>query len=458
MYRIERDTLGEVKVPENAYYGAQTQRALMHFRFSGKPLPRRFLRCLAWIKEKAAEVHREQGRLDSAIADAVVRAAREVRQGLFWDHFPVDVYQTGSGTSTNMNMNEVIAGRANEILTGRRGGKSPVHPNDHVNLGQSSNDVIPTALHMAAWFAVRDECLPALAELEQALRDKAEAFAHVMKIGRTHLQDALPVYLGQEFSGYARQVELGGMRLRSVEERLCEVALGGTAVGTGVGAPEGFAEQVLALINEESGSAFRRAADPFEAQGAQDAVVETSAMAKTVAVGLMKIANDLRWLASGPRCGLREIRLPALQPGSSIMPGKVNPVIPEAVIQAGARIVGNDTVAALAGQGGVLELNLMLPLLADSVLESLRLLARSARALAEHCVRGIEADRERCASLVERSLALATYLVPRVGYDGAAEVARKAYKEGKTVRETVREMGLLDESELEKVFSKLIPE
>ncbi|MBZ4659820.1 MAG: class fumarate hydratase [Desulfacinum sp.] len=455
--RVERDSLGEVRVPEVAYYGAQTQRAVENFGLGNVTMPRDLLRVLALIKEKAAQVHGKEGRLDPGIAEAVARAAREVMDGLHWDQFPVDVYQTGSGTSTNMNMNEVIAGRANEILTGRRGGREPVHPNDHVNLGQSSNDVIPTAIRMAAWMAVKDRCLPALKGLHEVLRKKASQFRDVVKIGRTHLQDALPVTLGQEFSGYARQVELGIERLQSLEARLCEVPLGGTAVGTGVGAPPGFARAVLDEINRETGCRFREAADHFEAQGSQDVLVEASGMVRTVAVSLAKIANDIRWLGSGPRCGLGELRLPELQPGSSIMPGKVNPVIPEAVIQACARIVGNDQTLALAGQGGVFELNLMLPLMAHTLLESLGLLANAARALAQRCVAGIEADRVRCASMVEQSLALATYLVPLVGYDRAAEVAKKAHRDGITVREAALALGVASEEDLDRAFRELVP-
>ena len=434
-WRSEKDTLGEVLVPVDAYYGAQTQRAVQNFPISGQTMPRPFLEALALIKEKAAQVHAAHGRLDAPLAEAICQAAREVQSGSFWDQFPVDVFQTGSGTSTNMNMNEVLAGRANEILTGRRGGKDPVHPNDHVNLAQSSNDVIPTALHIAAWRLIQDKTLPALDRLEETLQEKAAAFGDVIKIGRTHLQDALPVTLGQEFSGYARQVALAKERLRSVEPRLCEVALGGTAVGTGVGVPPGFVQEVLERINAETGCAFREAENHFEAQSAQDAVVETSGALKTTAVSLFKIANDLRLLASGPRCGLGEIQLPAVQPGSSMMPGKINPVILEAVLQAATRVMGNDATVTLAGQAGVFELHLMLPLLAHTLLESIELVGNSARVLAEKCVSGIQAHRERCAALVERSLALATYLVPLVGYDKAAQVAQKAHETGGTVRE-----------------------
>lgn len=456
-FRAERDTLGEILVPEAAYYGAQTQRAIENFPMSGRPMPRPFLEALALIKEKAAEVHGAHGRLDPALADAVCQAAREVRAGKHWDQFPIDVFQTGSGTSTNMNMNEVLAGRANEILTGHRGGKHPVHPNDHVNMAQSSNDVIPTALHIAAWRLLKDGTIPALALLEKALREKAEAFADVIKIGRTHVQDALPITLGQEFSGYARQVALAADRLWAVEPRLCEVALGGTAVGTGVGVPPGFVHEVLERVNAETGCVFREAVNHFEAQSAQDAVVETAGALKTVAVSLGKIANDLRWLASGPRCGLGEIQLPAVQPGSSMMPGKVNPVILEVVLQAVARVIGNDTTLTLAGQAGIFELHMMLPLLAETLLESIQLVTNSARVLAQKCIHGIEAHRERCAAFVERSLALATYLVPLVGYDRAAQVAKKAHEDGTTVREAALALGVASPEAVDSVLRHLNP-
>ncbi len=454
--RLERDTLGEIWVPETAYYGAQTQRAVENFPISGRSMPRPFLEALALIKEKAAEVHAAHGRLNPVLADAICQAAREVRAGKHWDQFPVDVFQTGSGTSTNMNMNEVLAGRANEILTGRRGGKHPVHPNDHVNMAQSSNDVIPTALHMAAWRLLQDKTLPALVLLERALQEKAEAFAHVLKIGRTHVQDALPVTLGQEFSGYARQVSLAVERLRSVQARLCEVALGGTAVGTGVGVPSGFVQEVLERIEAETGCVFREAQNHFEAQSTQDAVVETGGALKTVAVSLWKIANDLRWLASGPRCGLGEIQLPAVQPGSSMMPGKVNPVILEAVLQAAARVMGNDTTLTLAGQAGIFELHMMLPLLADTLLESIHLITQSARVLVEKCLVGLQANRERCAAMVEQSLALATYLVPLVGYDRAAQVAQKAYEDGITVREAALALSIADPDVIDQVLTEAL--
>ena len=405
-YREEKDTMGVVRVPENAYYGAQTQRAVENFAIGDIKMPIDFIYALALIKRCAAEVNRKLGLLDSRLSDAVASAAGEVLEGRFDDQFVVGVFQTGSGTSSNMNLNEVIASRANEILTGKKGGKSPVHPNDHVNLGQSSNDTVPSAIHIAALTAVRKKLVPALRRLHQALSAKAAEFADVRKIGRTHLQDAVPMTLGQEFSGYARQVELAIERLQSVEPRLAELALGGTAVGTGVNAHPDFAAETIALIVRETGIDFRRAANPFEAQAAKDAVVETSGALKTIAVSFTKIANDLRWLGSGPRCGLGEIRLPSLQPGSSIMPGKVNPVIPEAVLQVAAQVIGNDATITFSGQAGNFELNVMMPVIAYNLLQSIDLLAAAAAVLVEKCVEGISADREACAAFIERSLAL----------------------------------------------------
>jgi fumarate hydratase class II len=447
-YREEKDTMGVVRVPADAYYGAQTRRAVENLPIGELRMPPGFIRALALIKRCAAEVNRELGLLEPRIAEAAAAAAREVLEGRFDDQFVVGVFQTGSGTSSNMNVNEVIAARANEILTGTRGGKSPVHPNDHVNLGQSSNDAVPSAIHIAALTAIRGRLIPALEGLQRALAAKAAEFADVRKIGRTHLQDAVPMTLGQEFSGYARQAELAVDRLRAVEPRLCELALGGTAVGTGVNAHPDFAARTIALMARETGIGFRRAANPFEAQAAKDAAVEASAAVKTIAVSLTKIANDLRWLASGPRCGLGEIVLPALQPGSSIMPGKVNPVVPEAVLQVAAQVIGNDAAVTVAGQSGSFELNVMMPVIAHNLLQSIELLADAARVLAETCVAGIRADRESCAAFIERSLALVTPLVPRIGYDRAAAVAQKAHASGRTVREVLIEEEILPEEEI----------
>jgi fumarate hydratase class II len=451
-FRTEIDSFGEINVPEDAYYGASTKRAVEHFSISGLTLPLSLVHAIALVKKYSAMINCELGSLNHDLADAIVNAAQEVIDGKFDDQFVVDVFQTGSGTSTNMNLNEVIASRANEMMTGIRGGKSPVHPNDHVNLGQSSNDVIPSAIHIAALTLIRDRLIPSLANLHENLLQKADTFKDVKKIGRTHLQDAVPVFLGQEFSGYARQVELGIKRVESVEDRLAELALGGTAVGNGLNAHPDFAQRVIALISEYSKIDFREAENHFEAQGAQDAAIETSGALKTVAVSLTKICNDIRWLSSGPRCGIGEISIPSLQPGSSIMPGKVNPVIPEAVIQAAAQIMGNDTTITVGGQAGNFELNVMLPVIAYNLLQSIDLLATGAGLLADKCVSGITANREKCASYIEKSLALATYLVPHVGYDKAAAIAKIAHDTGKSIREVVLEEKIMPEDELDRIL------
>ncbi len=451
-YREEKDSMGAVRVPADAYYGAQTQRAADNFPIGSLKMPIEFIRALALIKCCGAEANRHLGLLEPRLADAVASAAREVLAGRFDNQFVVGVFQTGSGTSSNMNLNEVIASRANETLTGTKGGKAPVHPNDHVNLGQSSNDAVPSAIHIAALTAIRNKLVPALQRLHRALSGKAKEFADVRKIGRTHLQDAVPMTLGQEFSGYARQVELGIERVRGVEPRLAELALGGTAVGTGVNAHPSFAEETIARIARETGIGFRKAENFFEAQAAKDAAVETSGALKTLAVSLTKIANDIRWLGSGPRCGLGEILLPSLQPGSSIMPGKVNPVIPEAVIQVAAQVIGNDAAITVGGQAGNFELNTMMPVIAHNLLQSIDLLAAAASVLAEKCVEGISANREACAAFIERSLAMATGLVPRLGYDRAAAVAKAAYDSGKTVRAVLAEEKILTPAEIDKLL------
>ncbi len=448
-YREEKDTMGVVRVPAAAYYGAQTRRAADNVPCPELKLPLSFIRAVALIKRAAAAANRELGLLDPRLAEAVAAAADEVIQGRFDDQFIVGVFQTGSGTSTNMNANEVIAARANEILTGVKGGRHPVHPNDHVNLGQSSNDVIPSAIHIAAALAIHRNLTPALQTLQAALAAKAVAFAAVRKIGRTHLQDAVPMTLGQEFSGYTRQVELGIERVSSAARRLDELALGGTAVGTGVNAHPQFAATAIGRIAHETGIDFREAQNHFEAQAARDAAVEVSGALRTLAVSLTKIANDLRWLGSGPRCGLGEILIPPLQPGSSIMPGKVNPVIPEAVLQAAAQVVGNDTTIAVSGMGGNFELNVMLPVIAYNLLQSIDLLGAAAEIFATKCIDGLRADREACAAAIEKSLALVTGLVPRIGYDRAAAVAKAAYESGRTVREVLMEEEGLSPEEIE---------
>ncbi|HVT16213.1 MAG TPA: class II fumarate hydratase [Thermoanaerobaculia bacterium] len=449
--RVEKDSLGTVEVPADAYYGAQTERARRNFPISGLRLPRRFIAALGAIKREAAAANEELGLLPPEIAGAVRRAAGEVAAGVLDEHFPLDVFQTGSATSSNMNANEVIANRAIEILGGALGSKQ-IHPNDHVNASQSSNDVIPSAIHVAAYGAIREDLEPALTRLAESLERKAKELDPVVKIGRTHLQDAVPVRLGQELGGYAQQARNGLARLAAVLPRLAELPLGGTAVGTGLNAPPAFAPRVIARLAERSGYPFVEAPNRFEAMAAKDAAVETSGALKTIAASLTKIANDIRWLASGPRCGIGEIAIPSLQPGSSIMPGKVNPVIPEAVLMVAAQVAGNDVTITLAGMSGTFELNVMMPLIAYDLLQSIEILAAAARLLAERCVDGIEANRERCLELVERSLAMVTSLVPKIGYDAAAEIAKESVKTGRTVREICRERKVLPEAELDEAL------
>ena len=447
-YRTESDSMGKMKVPSDAYYGAQTARAVENFPVSGRTLPREFVRAMGLVKLAAAETNAELGFLKKNVAKAVARAAREVLEGKLDDHFVVDVFQTGSGTSTNMNANEVIANRAAELL----GGKTGVHPNDHVNMGQSSNDVIPTAMHVSALEAVEKELIPSLEYLEKALSAKAKKFDRIVKIGRTHLMDATPVRLGQEFGGYASMVAHGVSRLRAVRNDLSELAIGGTAVGTGINTHRSFGKKVAARISAATGVKFREARNHFEAQASKDAVVQTSGALKTVAVSLMKIANDIRWLGSGPRCGFGEILLPAIQPGSSIMPGKVNPVIGESVTQVAAQVIGNDAAITIGGQSGNFELNVMMPMMADNLLESIRLLSKVSRVFVDKCVDGIEASEERCGELIEQSLAMCTSLAPIIGYDAAAAIAKEAYASGSTVREVARKKGVISDEELERVL------
>ncbi|MGB5749082.1 MAG: class II fumarate hydratase [Desulfobacterales bacterium] len=451
-YREEKDSMGTVRVPADAYYGSQTQRAVDNFPISDLRFQADFIHALALVKHCAAQVNHNLGLLDPELAKAISRASREVMDGKYDSQFVVDIFQTGSGTSTNMNMNEVVAARANEILTGQKGGKSPVHPNDHVNLGQSSNDVIPSVIHISALMLIDERLIPSLESLNKAFAAKADEFKNIRKLGRTHLQDAVPMYLGQEFSGYARQIELAIDRIRSVEPRLAELALGGTAVGSGLNTHPGFANQIIALISNHTGLPFTEAQNHFEAQAAQDAAVEASGMLKSLAVSLIKIANDIRWLASGPRCGIGEINIPSLQPGSSIMPGKVNPVIPEAVLQVAAQVMGNDTAIMMGGQAGNFELNVMLPVIAYSLLQSIALLASVTGLFAEKCIAGITANREACAAYIEKSLALVTGLVPIIGYDKAAAIAKKAYESGKTIRDVVRDESILSEDELDDLL------
>jgi len=452
--RKETDSLGTVYLPKNVYYGPQTQRAMDNFPISALVFPPAFIHALARIKKNAALVNASLGLMDQEKSQAISTAAAEILEGKFSDQFKVDIFQTGSGTSTNMNINEVLASRANELITGKRSGKIPVHPNDHVNLGQSSNDVIPTALHMAGMSLINDGLIPSLDLLRRRLLEKASEFRDVQKIGRTHLQDAIPMTLGEEFSGYAGQIELGLQRLSEVKEHLSELALGGTAVGTGVNTHPEFSQRVIALIVKETQLPFKETANHFQAQAAQDAVVTTSGVLRTLAVSLVKIANDIRWMASGPRCGLGEINIPSLQPGSSIMPGKVNPVLPEMMIQVAYQVMGNDTTIMLGGQSGNFELNVTLPVIAYNFLQSIDLLSSAVKVFSEKCIAGITANREKCHSNIEKSLALATGLVPHIGYDMAAEVAKKALETGKTIREIVMEDKIVPKIKVDEVLFK----
>ncbi len=450
-YRIERDTLGEMKVPADALYGAQTQRAVENFPVSGLRFPRRFIRALGAIKMTAAQVNMALEVLESKTGKAIEQAAREVMEGELDAEFVVDIFQTGSGTSTNMNANEVIANRATQILGGEIGSKL-VHPNDHVNAGQSSNDVIPTASHVAACTAIVEDLLPALRKLHDALAAKAREFSDVVKTGRTHLQDATPITLGQEFSGYASQIEHGIKRVENVLPHLRELAIGGTAVGTGLNAHPEFAGRVCAGLSKLFDQSFVEAPNHFEAQAARDALVEASGALRTVAVSMSKIANDLRWLATGPRTGLAEISLPATQPGSSIMPGKVNPVIPESVRQVAAQVMGNDTTIMVGGAADNFELNVMIPVMTYNLLQSTEIMANVSGIFVDRCITGIQANRERCRAYAERSPALATALAPIIGYDKAAEIAKKALAQDKTIRELVVEDGLMDPKEADRIL------
>ena len=433
-FRREQDSMGKFDVPIDAYYGANTMRAVLNFPISELRFPRSFIRAIASTKLAAAQVNVELGELDSKLADAIVSAATEVADGKFDDQFVVDVFQTGSGTSTNMNANEVISNRAIEILGGEKGSRTPVHPNDHVNMGQSSNDVIPTCIHVAALGAIRTDLIPALRQLQGDLEKKADEFMSVIKTGRTHLQDATPIRLGQEFLGYVGQIERGIQRTETAASELSEVALGGTAVGTGVNAHPEFATRVCAKLSEILGVDVHETSNHFQAQSTLDNIVAASGGLKTIAVSLMKISNDIRWIGSGPRGGFGEIMLPEVQPGSSIMPGKVNPVIPESVCQVAAQVIGNDAAIAIAGQSGNFEINVMMPVAAYNLLQSIDLLAASAKNLAEQCISGLESTTAG-PDMVERGLAIVTALVPHIGYDASAAIAHEAQETGKTVKE-----------------------
>lgn len=444
--------MGEMLVPAEALYGASTQRAVLNFPISGYRFGRSFLRALGLVKTVAARANRELDRLDFERTSLIEQAAAELIDGRLDAHFPIDIFQTGSGTSTNMNANEVLANRCSQLAGTPIGSKTPVHPNDHVNMGQSSNDVIPTAIHVAAAETLHNDLLPALEDLEKALTQKAEEFWDVIKIGRTHLMDATPVRLGQEFAGYARQIKLGRGRVIQAMRPLEELPLGGTAVGTGLNGHPDFAKFAIAHLAKMTKITFREAPNHFEAQAAKDGLVEASGQLKTVAVSLFKIANDIRWLSSGPRCGFGEITLPATQPGSSIMPGKVNPVMCEALMQVCAQVFGGDATITWAAAGGNFELNVMMPVMAHHFLENVRILTHAVCAFSTKCVEGIEANVERCNELVEYSMAMVTSLAPIIGYDLAAEIAKESGKTGRTVREICRERQVLPEAELAKAL------
>jgi fumarate hydratase class II len=450
-FRTESDSMGPMQVPASAYYGAQTARAVENFPISDLRFPRRFIRALGLIKKHAALTNQSLGDLKPELAEAIVKAAQEVIDGQWDSQFVLDIFQTGSGTSTNMNANEVIANRASELLGGQRGGKL-VHPNDHVNRGQSSNDAIPTAIHLAALEGIERSLIPALAELNQALEKKAVEFNDVLKIGRTHLQDATPIRLGQEFGGYASQVLHGIERLRAAQKNLGELALGGTAVGTGINTDPVFAGRTIERMAAETGLPIREAGNHFEAQGGRDALVETSGALKTIAVSLIKIANDIRFLGSGPRLGLGELRLPATQPGSSIMPGKVNPVMCEMLLQVCAQVLGSDAAITFGGSFGNFELNVMMPVMAHNLLQAIELLSTGSQVFARRCVAGLEVDREKCKANLELSLSNCTILAPVIGYDKAAKIAKVAYESNRTIRQVALEISGLDPAKLEELL------
>ena len=450
-YRIERDSMGEFQVPTDAYYGAQTMRAVVNFPISNLRFSRSFIRAIGQVKQSAAQVNSDLNLLDSTLANAIAQAAQEVIDGRFDNQFVVDIFQTGSGTSTNMNANEVISNRAIEILGGELGSRDPVHPNDHVNIGQSSNDVIPTSIHLAALDGIHNRLIPALQHMHDQISLKATEFLPVVKTGRTHLQDATPVRLGQEFEGYAGQIERGIDRLRASLERISEVALGGTAVGTGVNTHPEFAKLVCDKLTEINGFMVRETTNHFQAQSSLDAIVECSGALKTIAVSLMKIANDIRWLGSGPRAGIGEIELPAVQPGSSIMPGKVNPVIPESVCQVAAQVIGNDTTITIAGQSGNFEINVMMPIAAHNLLESIDIATTATRNLADQCISGINPT-TRGPDMVQNGLAIVTTLVPHIGYDASSAIAKEAGETGESVKEVALRQTSLSETELDEIL------
>jgi fumarate hydratase class II len=459
-FRVEKDSMGEVRIPKLAYYGAQTKRAVENFPISGKPLPRELIQSLGLVKLAAATANRDLGklagsgknRLDEKQIAALLNACREVAEGRFDEQFPVDVYQTGSGTSSNMNANEVIANRAIELAGGDRfAAEKPIHPNDHVNMGQSTNDIFPTAIHVAVATAINDRFVPALAECANVLAEKSEEWRDILKIGRTHLADATPMTLGQELGGMARQLEMAVERAATAVEAVLELPVGGTAVGTGINTHAEFGQRVCEILSQETGIPFEEAANHFEANAQRDGLVECHAELKAIAVTLFNVANNIRWLASGPRCGFYEIKLPDRQPGSSIMPGKVNPVLCESLMQVAARVMGNDQTMTICGAaGGQFQLNIMMPVMADCVLESIRLMSHAVIVFSEMCLNDMQANREACEASVERSLAMVTALNPLIGYERAAALAKEAFQSGKTIRQLCLEKQILPEAELRK--------
>lgn len=453
--RIEKDSMGEMKVDGDALYGASTQRAVLNFPISGRAVPREVIAAFGLLKGACAEANQELGTISKQKAKLIIATAGEIAEGKHLEHFPVDVFQTGSGTSTNMNANEVISNLCCVKAKQPIGSKKPVHPNDDVNYGQSSNDTFPTAMHIAGVLGLKNQLRPALVKLEKALSKKARQWDKITKIGRTHLQDATPIRLGQEFSGYAQQVANGVKRVDKAIEVLSELAIGGTAVGTGLNTHPRFAKLVCRHLNKQTKCKFKEAENHFEAQAAKDAVVEASGHLKTVAVSLSKIANDIRWLGSGPRCGIGELLLPAIQPGSSIMPGKVNPVICESVVQIACQIVGNDaaiTTGGLGGVGSLIDLNVAMPMMADNLMDSINLLANGSDVFRVNLIEGLKPDKERCRSLIEQSLAMCTSLAPVIGYDQAAAIAKQAHKEGRTVREVALDLKVLDADKLDELL------
>ena len=452
--RLERDSMGELEVPEKAYYGGNTRRAELNFPISNLRLGRSFIKAIGQIKQAAAFVNLDLGAIEPDIAQAIIDSSQRVIEGEFDDQFVVDVFQTGSGTSTNMNANEVISNVAIESLGGTLGSRTPVHPNDHVNKGQSSNDVFPSTIHLAAAGAIKDDLMPALQELEDSLRTKSQEFWEIVKTGRTHLQDATPIRLGQEFLGYAGQLELGRKRAEKALAELSVLALGGTAVGTGIGMHPQFSRRVITRLAELTGLDLSETTNHFQAQSTLDAVVSASGELKSIAVGMLKIANDLRWLGSGPRAGIGEIMLPEVQPGSSIMPGKVNPVIPESVTMVSAQVIGNDTTIAIAGQSGNFELNVMMPVAAHNILESIELLATSAKNLARQCINGLTAT-DKGPEMVMEGLAICTALAPIIGYDAAASIAHEASKNGETIKEVAMRVTDLNSTQLDEILEPL---